>query len=116
MHVELEWGGTGCAPRGQWSEAWLRSWWWRSALTFGGRRTKDAIRVVNKWALNPVMLRFAGRRHWYAAVLRHTGRKSGRPRTAPVVAVLWRAGSSSRCPTGKAWTGSRTSGPRTGPG
>jgi deazaflavin-dependent oxidoreductase (nitroreductase family) len=58
-----------------------------SALTFGGRRTKDAIRVVNKWALNPVMLRFAGRRHWYAAVLRHTGRKSGRRYATPVVAV-----------------------------
>ena len=33
------------------------------------------------------MLRFAGRRHWYAAVLRHTGRKSGRRYATPVVAV-----------------------------
>ena len=88
-----------------------------SALTFGGRRTKDAIRVVNKWP--PATRSCSGLRRAAPLVcrgaaahgtevrppLRHTGR--GRPR---------RRVPSSRCPTGKAWTGSRTSEPRTGPG
>jgi deazaflavin-dependent oxidoreductase (nitroreductase family) len=33
------------------------------------------------------MLTMAGRRHWYAAALRHTGRRSGRSYATPVVAV-----------------------------
>lgn len=57
------------------------------ALRHGGPRTRDAIRVFNKRVLNPVMLTMAGRRHWYAAVLRHTGRRSGRAYLTPVVAV-----------------------------
>ncbi|VEG56530.1 deazaflavin-dependent nitroreductase family protein [Mycolicibacterium aurum] len=32
------------------------------------------------------MLRLAGRKHWYAAVIRHTGRTSGRSYATPVVA------------------------------
>ena len=27
---------------------------------------RDAVRVFNKHALNPVMMRMAGRKHWYA--------------------------------------------------
>lgn len=40
----------------------------------------------NKKVLNPVMLRLAGRRFWYAARLEHVGRRSGRTRATPVVA------------------------------
>lgn len=49
-------------------------------------RGRDAVRAFNKRVLNPVMLRMAGRRHWYAAVLRHTGRCSGESYATPVVA------------------------------
>src|SRR5512140_3731570 len=44
------------------------------------------LRKFNKHVLNPVMRLVAGRRHWYAAALHHTGRRSGRPYTTPVVA------------------------------
>jgi deazaflavin-dependent oxidoreductase (nitroreductase family) len=43
-----------------------------------------AIRVWNKYALNPLMRTRAGRKNGYAAALRHTGRKSGKPYTTPV--------------------------------
>ena len=56
-------------------------------LRVGGPATRDAIRHLNKWVLNPLMLTLAGRRHWYAAVLHHTGRRSGRWHDTPVVAV-----------------------------
>ena len=39
---------------------------------------KNAMRGFNKHVLNPVMLNRAGRKNWYAAVIRHTGRRSGR--------------------------------------
>ena len=58
-----------------------------TALRFGGPRTKDAIRVFNKRVLNPAMLTVAGRHHWYAAALHHTGRTTGRDYATPVVAV-----------------------------
>jgi deazaflavin-dependent oxidoreductase (nitroreductase family) len=47
---------------------------------------RDAVRVFNKHALNPVMMRMAGRKHWYAGVIRHTGRRTGRQYATPVVA------------------------------
>lgn len=47
---------------------------------------RDAIRQFNKYVLNPAMLVLAGRRHWYAAVIRHTGRRTGRSYATPVVA------------------------------
>ncbi len=46
----------------------------------------DRVRVFNKHVLNPVMLRLAGRKYWYAAVIRHTGRRSGKSYATPVVA------------------------------
>ncbi len=49
-------------------------------------RAKDAVRTFNKHILNPVMLLLAGRKHWYAAVIRHTGRRSGKAYDTPVVA------------------------------
>jgi deazaflavin-dependent oxidoreductase (nitroreductase family) len=48
--------------------------------------TRNAVRRFNKRVLNPMMLRMAGRKHWYAAVIRHTGRASGRSYATPVVA------------------------------
>lgn len=44
------------------------------------------IRTSNKHLLNPLMLRLAGRRWWYASVVEHTGRKSGKRYSTPVVA------------------------------
>jgi hypothetical protein len=50
------------------------------------RPVRDGIRKFNKHVLNPAMLLLAGRKHWYAAVIRHTGRRSGRRYATPVVA------------------------------
>ncbi len=50
------------------------------------RPFRDAVRVFNKHALNPVMMRMAGRKHWYAGVIRHTGRRTGTKYATPVVA------------------------------
>lgn len=47
---------------------------------------RTLIRTSNKHLLNPLMLRLAGRRHWYASVIEHTGRRSGRHYRTPVVA------------------------------
>lgn len=47
---------------------------------------RDRVRKFNKYVLNPAMLQLAGRKHWYAAVIRHTGRRSGRRYATPVVA------------------------------
>ena len=44
------------------------------------------IRASNKHLLNPLMLRLAGRRYWYASVIEHTGRRSGRSYRTPIVA------------------------------
>lgn len=47
----------------------------------------DRVRRFNKRALNPLMLRLAGRSHWYAGYLEHVGRRSGRTYRTPVVAL-----------------------------
>lgn len=44
------------------------------------------IRTSNKYLLNPLMLRLAGKRFWYASVVEHTGRRSGKRFSTPVVA------------------------------
>ena len=44
------------------------------------------IRANNKYLLNPLMLRLAGRRWWYASVVEHTGRRSGKTYATPIVA------------------------------
>jgi deazaflavin-dependent oxidoreductase (nitroreductase family) len=59
---------------------------------FGSPGALDRIRRLNKRALNPLMLRFAGRSHWYAGYLEHVGRRSGRTYRTPVVAVPVRDG------------------------
>lgn len=57
-----------------------------SALEKWSRPVLDLIRTSNKYLLNPVMLRLAGRRYWYASVITHTGRRSGRQYSTPIVA------------------------------
>jgi deazaflavin-dependent oxidoreductase (nitroreductase family) len=46
----------------------------------------NRIRSYNRHVLNPLMSRIAGRKHWYAAAIRHTGRRSGKQYSTPVVA------------------------------
>lgn len=50
------------------------------------RQFRDLIRLSNKYLLNPAMLRLAGTKYWYASVIRHTGRQSGKHYSTPVVA------------------------------
>ncbi|WP_167097330.1 nitroreductase family deazaflavin-dependent oxidoreductase [Mycobacterium sp. DL592] len=50
------------------------------------RQFRDLIRLSNKYLLNPAMLRLAGTKYWYASVIRHTGRRSGKNYATPVVA------------------------------
>lgn len=46
---------------------------------------RDALRAFNKHVLNPMMMQLAGRNYWYAGVIRHTGRRSGKSYATPVV-------------------------------
>ena len=46
---------------------------------------RDMVRVFNKHVLNPPMLLAAGRKYWYAGVIEHTGRRSGKKYATPVV-------------------------------
>ena len=46
----------------------------------------DWVRAFNKRVTNPLMRTLAGRRHWYASVIRHVGRRSGKEYSTPVVA------------------------------
>lgn len=50
------------------------------------RQFRDLFRLSNKYVLNPVMLRAAGTRYWYASVVHHVGRRSGKEYATPVVA------------------------------
>jgi deazaflavin-dependent oxidoreductase (nitroreductase family) len=43
-----------------------------------------AVRVSNKYLLNPRMRTLAGRKNGYAPAIRHTGRKSGKQYSTPV--------------------------------
>jgi deazaflavin-dependent oxidoreductase (nitroreductase family) len=43
------------------------------------------MRTFNKYVTNPVMMTMAGREHWYAGVVQHTGRRSGKAYATPVV-------------------------------
>lgn len=50
------------------------------------RQLRDLVRLSNKHLLNPLMLRLAGTKYWYASVVHHTGRRSGKQYATPVVA------------------------------
>ena len=43
----------------------------------------DKTRALNKRLGNPTMMRLAGRRYFFAGVIRHTGRRSGRSTPPP---------------------------------
>lgn len=45
----------------------------------------DAVRHFNKAVTNPAMMRMAGSKNWYASVVHHVGRTSGKPYATPVV-------------------------------
>ncbi|MET0474521.1 MAG: nitroreductase [Mycobacterium sp.] len=47
---------------------------------------RDTVRVLNKHIVNPAVLRLAGRKHFYASAIRHTGRLSGKHYVTPVAA------------------------------
>ena len=55
--------------------------------TYQNPRVRDSVRSFNKHVTNPAMMALAGRRYWYAAVIRHTGRNSGKRYSTPVVAI-----------------------------
>lgn len=47
---------------------------------------RERVKTFNKHVLNPAMLLLAGRKHWYAGVIRHTGRRTGKSYATPIVA------------------------------
>jgi deazaflavin-dependent oxidoreductase (nitroreductase family) len=47
----------------------------------------DAIRAFNKHILNPVVAQHAGRAGFYAAIIHHRGRRSGKPYATPILAL-----------------------------
>ena len=61
------------------------------------RLALDVVRQFNKYVLNPVMLLLAGRPHFYAGVIRHVGRRSGKKYATPIV-----RGSSTPCASSRA--------------
>ncbi len=69
-----------------WSLAAFAILRWAVLRQFGDQAGRDAVRRFNRRWLNPVMLRLAGRRHWYAARLEHLGRRTGHVYATPVVA------------------------------
>jgi deazaflavin-dependent oxidoreductase (nitroreductase family) len=56
-------------------------------MTVEKTAARDVVRVFNKHVLNPAILRLAGRRHFYASAIRHTGRRTGKHYVTPVVAT-----------------------------
>jgi deazaflavin-dependent oxidoreductase (nitroreductase family) len=53
----------------------------------GIKQVTDASRAVNKRYGNPAMMKLAGRRYFFAGIIRHTGRHSGREYATPVWAL-----------------------------
>ena len=74
------------------------------------KRLNDGVCLLNKRVFNPMMM-FLDRRHWYAAVLRHKGRHSGKEYATPVTAEQTEDGYVIPLAfTERTSTGSRTSG------
>jgi hypothetical protein len=72
----------------------------------------DAVRVWNKHVTNPPIIALAGRRNWYAAVIRHEGRRSGKEYATPVKAVPVQGGFVVPLSYGEGVEGLRTGGCR----
>lgn len=62
------------------------------AAPFATVSFRDIMRVFNKYLTNPLMMRLAGRKYWYASVIRHTGRRTGKTYETPVVAEPFTGG------------------------
>jgi hypothetical protein len=45
----------------------------------------NQMRFLNKWAFNPMILRFAGSSHSPISIIRHDGSRSGIPYRTPVI-------------------------------
>ena len=73
-----------------------------------------AIRISNKFLLNPIMGALAGRKNSYAAVIRRTGRKSGKQFSTAVGADRVAGGSSFCWAKAIGWIGYRTYWPPVG--
>jgi deazaflavin-dependent oxidoreductase (nitroreductase family) len=84
-----------------WGLVLVASWVAAAAVPADRSERLDAIRRFNKRWLNPVMLRMAGCRHWYAARLEHVGRRSGRRFATPIVARPVRGGFAVPLPYGR---------------
>jgi deazaflavin-dependent oxidoreductase (nitroreductase family) len=52
----------------------------------GIKRITDASRAASKRGY-PTMMKLAGSRYWFAGVIRHTGRRSGREYASPIWAL-----------------------------
>ena len=63
----------------------LRAFYLLVVFRLQPRPINDVVRLFNKRLLNPVMMAL-DRRHWYAAVLKHKGRRSGKEYSTPVTA------------------------------
>jgi hypothetical protein len=71
-------------------------------------QVRDIVRELNKHVGNPAMMPMSGRKHYYASVIEHTGRRSGKhyattvvtDRTADDRRVGGRADRSRRCGAG----------------
>jgi deazaflavin-dependent oxidoreductase (nitroreductase family) len=57
-----------------------------AVLRFRQETMRDRVHLFNKLVLNPAMMKLAGRKPWYAAVLKHRGRRSGKEHATLVVA------------------------------
>ena len=53
----------------------------------GIKQVADASRAANKRYGNPAMMKLAGSRYFFAGIIRHSGRRSGREYATPVWAV-----------------------------
>jgi deazaflavin-dependent oxidoreductase (nitroreductase family) len=52
-----------------------------------GSQIKDRVRVFNKHILNPIMGKLSGARRGPFALVRHVGRRSGKPYQTPILVV-----------------------------
>lgn len=59
---------------------------YKTRIFRGQPSVRDTVRIFNKYVTNPAMMHFAGREHWYASVIQHTGRRTGKAYATPVVA------------------------------
>jgi len=52
-----------------------------------GNNVSRSVSRFNQRVINPIMAGMAGCRYWYTALLRHTGRRSGKGYATPLMAM-----------------------------